>query len=428
MRETLADWLNHLESQHPRGVAGIELGLERVQSVSQALGHHQNVPVITVAGTNGKGSTCAMLESILTCAGYRVGLYTSPHLLDYTERVRIGGATITAESLCTSFVRVEECRAGIALTYFEFGTLAAWECFANAGVDVIILEVGLGGRLDAVNIYDTDCAIVTAVDIDHTEYLGETREKIGFEKAGIFRSGKPAICADSDPPQSLVEHARRLGAQLNRIDSDFGYLREAGQWSFWSHQGDKPVQFNDLPLPNIHGVSQLQNASGALAALQALDARLPVRLADIRRGLREVKLAGRFQILPGQPAIVLDVAHNPQAASMLAENLAAQQEAQAFSGVTWAVFGMLRDKDINGVVKALTDQITHWLPCSLDGVRAASADELSRILQGQAIASRRSFNAPAEAFRYARENAGGDDRILVFGSFQTVADVLHELA
>ena len=427
MPETLADWLKHLEARHPRGEAGIDLGLERVQAVSQALGQQQHAPVITVAGTNGKGSTCAILESILTCAGYRVGLYTSPHLLDYTERVRIGGTAITAEKLCASFARVEGCRAGIALTYFEFGTLAAWECFVSAGVDVIILEVGLGGRLDAVNIYDADCAIVTAVDIDHTEYLGATREKIGFEKAGVFRTGKPAICADPDPPPSLVVHAQNIGAHLYRIGSDFGYLRDAGLWSFWLHLGNNTVSQNDLPLPNIPGLSQLQNACGALAALQALDARLPVRPEDIRRGLREVQLAGRFQILPGRPTIVLDVAHNPQAASVLAENLRAQLEALACSGETWAVFGMLRDKDIAGVVTALAGQITHWLPCSLGGVRAASADELSRILKDQAIAPLRCFASPVEAFRHALENADGDDRILAFGSFQTVADVLHEL-
>ncbi|MFA7282307.1 MAG: bifunctional tetrahydrofolate synthase/dihydrofolate synthase [Sterolibacterium sp.] len=428
MPESLADWLKHLEAQHPRGEAGIELGLERVQAVSRALGQHQNVPVITVAGTNGKGSTCAMLESILTCAGYRVGLYTSPHLLDYTERVRIGGTAITAENLCASFARVDASRTGTVLTYFEFGTLAAWECFAVAGVDVIILEVGLGGRLDAVNIYDADCAIVTAVDIDHTDYLGGTREKIGFEKAGVFRAGKSAICADPDPPSSLVVHAQNIGAHLYRIGSDFGYLREAGLWSFWSHLDNSVVRYNQLPLPNISGLSQLQNACGALAALQALDARRPVRLEDIRRGLLEVRLAGRFQILPGRPTIVLDVAHNPQAASVLAENLGLQQEAQACSGETWAVFGMLRDKDIAGVVMALAGQIAHWLPCSLGGIRAASADELSRILNDQAIAPLRCFASPAEAFRHALENADGDDRILVFGSFQTVADVLHELA
>lgn len=428
MPETLADWLKHLEAQHPRGAAGIELGLDRVQAVSRALGQCPAFPVITVAGTNGKGSTCAMLESILTCAGYRVGLYTSPHLLDYTERVRIGGTAIAAELLCESFARVEECRAGIALTYFEFGTLAAWECFASAGVDVVILEVGLGGRLDAVNIYAADCAIVTAVDIDHTEYLGETREIIGFEKAGIFRTGKPAICADPNPPSSLVEHARKIAAPLYRIGKDFNYVRATGKWSFWLGLDDSTTRCDDLPLPNIRGASQLQNASGALAALQIMDARLPVGPDDIRQGLREVTLAGRFQVLPGRPVIVLDVAHNPQAARELADNLRLDQKAQALTGKTWAVFGMLRDKDIAAVVTALAGQITYWLPCSLEGTRAADATELSRLLQDQAITPLRSFARPAEAFRHARENADGDDRILAFGSFQTVADVLLELA
>ena len=431
MPETLADWLAHLEAQHPRGAAGIELGLERVSAVSRALGQHQLVPLITVAGTNGKGSTCAMLERILGCAGYRVGLYTSPHLLDYTERVRIGGTMIDAEALCASFARVEAARAtadNTALTYFEFGTLAAWECFAAAGVDVVILEVGLGGRLDAVNIYAADCAIVTAIDIDHTDFLGMTREDIGFEKAGVFRTGRPAICADPHPPQSLVEHADAVGAGLRLIGCDFGYLREEGQWKFWSRADGRKTRYSGLPYPGLPGLSQLQNASGALAALETLHAQLPVTLQHIRRGLREVKLAGRFQILLGRPTIVLDVAHNPQAARALADNLETQLAEQAFPAETWAVFGMLRDKDIAAVVRALVGRVTRWLPCSLQGARAASADELARILAHQGITPLRCFASPAAAFRHAQENAGGNDRILVFGSFQTVADVLHELA
>ena len=422
MANSLSDWLAHLESQHPRGAAGIELGLERVAAVKAALNQKQTVPVIIVAGTNGKGSTCAMLERILGCAGYRVGLYTSPHLLAYNERVRICGIAAADDLLCAAFARVEAARhaAGeVALTYFEFGTLAAWECFAQAQVEVIILEVGLGGRLDAVNCYDADCAIVTSIDLDHIDYLGATREAIGFEKAGIFRPGTTAICGDPAPPQSLVDHAQALGAPLQIQDRDFGCVRQEVQWQYWGPFGKK----SGLAFPALHGRHQLRNASSALAALDSLRERLPVAMQDIRRGLGEVYLPGRFQVLPGRPTIVLDVAHNPQAARALAANLGEM----AYHAQTWAVFGMLRDKDIAAVVHELKDRVTRWLPCSLQGPRAASADDLLAILQAEGIAAT-PFDSPAAAFRQARMKADEGDRILVFGSFLTVAEILRELA
>ncbi len=428
MPNNLPDWLAYLEAQHPQGSAGIELGLDRVRKVSAALDQQQTVPVISVAGTNGKGSTCAMLDRILGCAGYRVGLYTSPHLLAYNERVRIGGAPISDAALCAGFARVEAARraAGeVALTYFEFGTLAAWECFATADADVIILEVGLGGRLDAVNIYAGDCAVVTSIDLDHCDYLGNTREAIGFEKAGIFRSGKPAICSDPHPPQSLIDHASSIDAQLRMLGRDFGYQSQEGQWQFWTQSGETIGRRSGLAYPALRGAIQLQNASGALAALDALRECLPVAMQDIRRGLIEVELPGRFQVLPGRPTVVLDVAHNPQAAQKLADNLGAL--GQNYYPATWAVFGMLRDKDIAAVVRALSGRITHWLPCTLSGPRAASSTELGNILTQQGIVQTRPlFGSPIEAFRYAQENAGEDDRILVFGSFLTVAAVLRE--
>jgi len=426
--DTLDDWLTHLEALHPKGVAGIELGLERVAEVGRALAQQQSVPVITVAGTNGKGSTCAMLASILGCAGYRVGLYTSPHLLAYNERVRIAGQAVDSTALCRSFARVEAARAATVLTYFEFGTLAAWECFAAAAVDVIILEVGLGGRLDAVNIYDSDCAIVTGIDIDHTDYLGNTREAIGFEKAGIFRRGKPAICADPDPPHSLLEHALAIGADLRLIRRDFGYRRQEGQWQFWSQEGGNLRRRSALAHPALRGATQLQNASAVLAVLGTLRAQLPVAMRDIRRGLLEVELPGRFQVIPGRPLVILDVAHNPQAARVLSDNLGSQLGDGAYHPRTWAVFGMLRDKDVAAVVRALTARVTHWLPCSLSGARAAHADELAGTLASEGIAAPRLFSSPLEAFRHAQENADDNDRILVFGSFQTVADILREVA
>ncbi|OIQ96731.1 bifunctional protein FolC [mine drainage metagenome] len=424
MAQSLAAWLAHLEALHPQGAAGIELGLSRVQAVKAALCQRQNVPVFTVAGTNGKGSTCAMLERILGCAGYRVGLYTSPHLLSYRERVRVCGADIDEASLCAAFGRVEAARqaAGqVALSYFEFGTLAAWECFTQQQVDVVILEVGLGGRLDAVNCYDADCAIVSSVDIDHTDYLGATREAIGFEKAGIFRTGRPAICGDPAPPRSLVAHAQMIGADLQVIGRDFGYRNQETQWQFWGRAGKK----SGLAHPALRGAHQLGNASTVLCALATLSERLPVAMQDIRRGLAEVELAGRFEVLPGRPTVVLDVAHNPQAARILAANLGDM----AFHPQTWAVFGMLRDKDIGAVVRALKDRVTRWLPCSLEGLRAADAALLTQILGEEGVAGPLpQFATPAEAFRHARGSANESDRIVVFGSFLTVADVLRELA
>jgi len=382
------------------------------------------MPVFTVAGTNGKGSTCAMLERILGCAGYRVGLYTSPHLLSYRERVRVCGDDIDEAALCAAFGRVEAARraaGNIPLSYFEFGTLAAWECFAQQQVDVVILEVGLGGRLDAVNCYDADCAIVSSVDIDHIDYLGTTREAIGFEKAGIFRAGRPAICGDPTPPQSLVAHAQAIGAELQVIGRDFGYRKQEGQWQFWGRAGKK----SGLAHPALRGAHQLGNASTVLCALETLSARLPVAMQDIRRGLAEVELPGRFEVLPGRPTVVLDVAHNPQAARSFAANLGDM----GFYPQTWAVFGMLRDKDIGAVVRALKDRVTRWLPCSLEGLRAADAALLTQILGDEGVAGPLpQFATPAEAFRHARGSANESDRIVVFGSFLTVADVLRELA
>lgn len=415
---TLDQWLAYIERQHVRP---IDLGLERVAVVKERLGQRQAVPVITVGGTNGKGSTCAMLERILRCAGYRVGLYTSPHLRRYNERVAVAGRPASDEELCAGFARVEAARGDTPLTYFEFGTLAAWEVFAASGLDAIILEVGLGGRLDATNLYDADVAVVTTVDLDHMDYLGPTREHIGFEKAGIFRPGRPAICGDDDPPQRLREYAIGIGADLQVLGKDFGYLRQEGQWQFWGRAGRK----SGLAFPALRGVRQLANAACVLAALDALRDRLPVAMQDVRRGLLEVELAGRCQVIPGRPAVVLDVAHNPQAARALADDLSGQ----GFYRATWAVFGMLADKDIAGVVRAMKPRVDHWLPCSLAGPRAASAERLAAILAEEGVAGPLPcFADPRQAFRQAQESAGEDDRIVAFGSFLTVAEVMESLA
>ncbi len=413
----LDEWLAHIERQHSRP---IDLGLERLAVVKARLGQRQSCPLILVGGTNGKGSTCAMLERVLLCAGYHVGLYTSPHLLRYNERVRIDGRPVDDEALCGAFARVEAARGDMPLTYFEFGTLAAWEVFAAHRLDAIIMEVGLGGRLDATNIYTPDVSIVTTVDFDHMDYLGPTRQHIGFEKAGIFRAARPAICGDPAPPTRLLDHAKSIGADLQVLGRDFGYLRQEQQWQFWGRRRKR----SGLEHPALRGGGQLANAACALAALDALGERLPVAMQEIRRGLAEVELPGRFQVLPGRPTVVLDVAHNPQAARVLAHTL----ESQGFYPATWAVFGMLADKDIAGVVAAVKHRIDHWLPCSLSGPRAASAEQLAAILETVGVGTPLPhFATPAEAYRHAKEAAGEGDRILVFGSFLTVAQVMQYL-
>jgi len=432
----LEAWLRHLEEQHPKGSAGIELGLERVADVKRRLGQREFCPVILVAGTNGKGSTCAMLESILVCAGYRVGLYTSPHLLNYNERVRVNGRAVDDSRLSAGFARVEQARGDVALTYFEFGTLAAWEVFAAEELDAIILEVGLGGRLDATNVYAPSCTVVTSVDMDHMEFLGPDRESIGREKAGIFRPGVPAICGEAEAPTSLLAHAANTGAPLQQLGRDFGYLQQGQQWLFWlKSAGDASDDTSDsandhnlikrggLAFPGLRGEKQLANAATTMATLHALTGCLPVAMKDIRQGLIGVELAGRFQVLPGRPAIVLDVAHNPQAARVLAANLGEM----AFHRRTWAVFGIMADKDFDAVVDALREQVTDWLPCSLESPRGARAQVLADCLKAKALTVAAEFETPLAALAYAREKANEDDRILAFGSFLIVAAALQAL-
>jgi len=415
MPETLAGWLAHLEQLHPKT---IDLGLERVSEVRSRLGLTPSFPVISVAGTNGKGSTCAMLEAVLHAAGYRVGLYTSPHLLRYNERVRIDGAEASDEALCRAFAAVEQARGEIALTYFEFGTLAAVWLFVHAGLDAAILEVGLGGRLDAVNAFEADCAAVTSVDFDHMDYLGDSREQIGYEKAGIFRAGRPAICGEFEVPYSVKDHAEKIGADLRLIGRDFGYDGiEPQQWRFSSRDGLRLT----LPHPALRGAFQLGNAAVCLAVLEQLKERLPVAPDDIRRGLLEVAVPGRFQVLPGRPQKILDVAHNPHAARALAANLRAMPPV----GRNIAVFAMLRDKDIAGVVRAIKDQVDLWLLAGIGGPRGASADELMRVLDELGLAARaQAFPTVAEAYRHACDKATDDDKIVFFGSFYTVAEAM----
>jgi dihydrofolate synthase/folylpolyglutamate synthase len=377
--------------------------------------------VITVAGTNGKGSVCALLESILQASGRRIGLYTSPHLERYNERVRVNGGEVPDARLCEAFSAVEQARGAVLLTYFEFGTLAAFWLFAREGLDAVVLEVGLGGRLDAVNALDAHCAVVTSIALDHMEYLGDSREAIGSEKAGIFRPGRPAILADPDPPASVLDAAGRLGAPLLRLGRDFGYRVHPGQWDYWGPASRRPA----LAFPALRGQRQLRNAATALAVLDALREPLPVSMQDVRRGLAEVVLPGRFQVLPGRPQVILDVAHNPDAAQVLAENLGAA----GFAAETIAVFGMLRDKDIAGVARGLASRVTRWHLCSLGGPRGTDAEALAGILSSIGISAPLfKHSSVAAAFSAAREEAQENDKIVAFGSFLTVAEVMHSLA
>lgn len=413
---TLAEWLAYIEQQHVRS---IDLTLDRVGRVCETLAAKSEAVIITVGGTNGKGSTCSMLEAILSAAGYRTGLYTSPHLIRYNERVRIGGIEVSDSLLCDAFAAVDAARGDVPLTYFEYGTLAAWWLFCQSALDVIILEVGLGGRLDAVNLFDSDCAVVTGVALDHMDYLGDTRDAIGYEKAGIFRAGKPAVCGDLSPPETLLAHAERIGARLFVHGQHFGFRLEQSQWDFWGPAQRK----SSLAYPALRGRNQLSNASSALMALETLADVLPVSMQAVREGLATAIQPGRFQVLPGRPAIILDVAHNPQAGAVLADNLAGM----GFYRSTWGICGMLSDKDIAGTLRPLLAKIDHWLLCDLHGPRAATAQQLASQLLALNVsgANVQCFDTPGKALQHALEHALQDDRIAAFGSFLTVADAMN---
>jgi dihydrofolate synthase/folylpolyglutamate synthase len=425
---TLPQWLEHCERLHPHT---IEMGLDRVRAVAQRLNQGQGLqpacPVLTVAGTNGKGSTCAMLEAIYQQAGYRTGVYTSPHLVHFEERCRIRGEVASPDALLPAFAEVEAARRGdgsaqpeVSLTYFEFTTLAIVLTLARAGLDVIILEVGLGGRLDAVNVLDADCAVITSIDLDHMEYLGPDREAIGYEKAGIMRTGRPVVVSDPVPPQSVLDRALEVGADLWRLGRDFHFAGDKQQWG-WTGRSRR---YSGLAYPALRGANQLVNASGVLAALEALHPRLPVTAQAVRNGLAMVELPGRFQIVPGQPTLVLDVAHNPHSVAALAENL----DAMGFYPTTHAVFGAMADKDLRVMFERVGPLIDRWYFTDLPLARAAKALDLSAIWQGtnQRPDVRSSRHAdPQQALDAAVAQADPADRIVVFGSFFTVGGVLR---
>ena len=423
--KTLSDWLAHCERLHPKT---IDMGLARVRAVAGRMNLAFSCPVITVAGTNGKGSSCAMLEAILLAAGYRTGMYTSPHLVHFEERCRVRGDIVTATDLIACFADVERARVlnddEVSLSYFEFTTLAILQLLAKSALDVVILEVGLGGRLDAVNILDADCALITSIDLDHMELLGHTREAIGFEKAGIMRAGKPAVVSDPMPPQSIIDHAARLGIDLWRLGHDFNFSGDKQQWGWAASSGRGGRRYAGLAYPALRGANQLMNASGVLAALTALRDRLPVTAQAVRNGLSVVELPGRFQIIPGQPTLVLDVAHNPHSVAALAANL----DTMGFYPCTHAVFGAMGDKDLAPMLARMGPLVDKWYFTDLPTPRAASSADLQarwRAGESRKDVSANMFQTPQQALQAAVSAADPADRIVVFGSFYTVGGILE---
>ena len=416
--KTLQEWLDFCEQLHP---VTIDMGLDRVRQVAARLDLRFDCPVITVAGTNGKGSTCAMLEAILLQAGYRTGVYTSPHLVHFEERCRLSGSSATPEALAEAFAAVEAVRGDVSLTYFEFSTLAILWRMSRSSLDAVILEVGLGGRLDAVNIVDADCAVITSIDLDHMAILGHDREAIGREKAGIMRSGRPVVVSDPVPPQSVLDQAEALGADLWRFGRDFNFSGDKQQWS-WAGRGRR---YSGMAYPALRGANQLVNASGVLAALETLRTRIPVTAQAVRNGLAMVELPGRFQIVPGEPVLVLDVAHNPHSVAALAENM----DAMGFYPTTHAVFGAMADKDLVPMLQRVNPLIDRWYFTDLPLPRASTAVALEQAWQSQNHRKDVSSSVhadPLAALQAAISAAGPADRIVVFGSFYTVGGVLKD--
>jgi dihydrofolate synthase / folylpolyglutamate synthase len=432
---TLDEWLAHCERLHP---FTIDMGLDRVRRVAQRMNLAMTCPVITVAGTNGKGSTCAMLEAVYGAAGYRTGLYTSPHLVHFGERCRIQGQPVAADVLLPAFAEVEAARLGqgggdddgeVSLTYFEFTTLAILRTLSQSGLDVAILEIGLGGRLDAVNIIDTDCAVITCIALDHMAILGPDRETIGYEKAGIMRTGRPVVVSDPVPPQSVLDRALEVGADLWRLGKDFHFAGDQQQWGWAMHPSHGGRRYAGLAYPALRGANQLVNASGVLAAVEALRPRLPVTAQAVRNGLAMVELPGRFQIVPGTPTLVLDVAHNPHSVAALAENL----DAMGFYPTTHAVFGAMADKDLGAMLERIAPLIDRWHVTDLPLSRASSGEALAQLLDAHPATAPGGKSrvvgrhaSPMEALRAAVSAADPADRIVVFGSFYTVGGVLQD--
>lgn len=413
MLNNLNDWLAHLEKNHPKF---LESGLDRINKVAKKLDLlTTNARVITVAGTNGKGSCVALLEAILTSANYRIGAYTSPHLLCYNERIRINQQPIDNGSLYQSFSIIEAARKNIPLTYFEFSTLAALWLFKQASLDVIILEVGIGGRLDAVNIMDADIAVISSVDFDHTELLGNTREAIALEKAGIIRKNKPVVYGDDRLTNNINSIAKEHSAVLYCQNLDFGYEKQTDDSDYW-HWWSKQQKLNNLPVPTIF----LPNATTTLKVIELLSEQLPIAHSAIEKGLKAVFLPGRFQIVSKNPLVILDVAHNPSAARLLAQQL----KTKDCKGKTWAIVGMLADKDVKQTLSFLNEIVDEWSIAELLSPRSCNIEFLDSQLKSLGISAINCFDSISKAYENAFNRAASNDRIILFGSFYTVAEAL----
>lgn len=413
MPKSLPEWINYLETLNPHKIV---LGLERVATVATALNLTQfTCPVVTVTGTNGKGSCVKLLESCWLAGNYRVGAYTSPHLFRFNERIRINNIEIDDQSLCDAFAKVAAASSDIVLTYFEFTTLAALQIFQQANLDVLILEVGLGGRLDAVNIIDADVAVITTVDIDHTDWLGNDRDSIGHEKAGIFRSGRVAVCGDLHPPASVIKAAQTLSSKLYCIGKDYSYAATEFDWRWQTTD----FSLTHLPKPRL----QLQNAATALMVIQLLQRRLPLSTAAITAGLNHANLLGRLQQVMAPKQCIFDVAHNPEAARCLSQHL----QNMPCSGKTFAVAGMMADKDIVSTLGALQTQVDTWYVAGLPGPRGASKQQMANSLRALGIEKCYNYDLITAAYREALLVCGDLDRVIVFGSFVTVAACWQEL-
>ena len=413
---SLTDWLDWQEGFHPRT---IDLGLKRVSAVYKALNPSTVKPLtITVAGTNGKGSCIAFLEAFYRSQGYKVGTYTSPHITEYNERIKIDGKPVSNNLICQAFDRIDTQRNDTSLSYFEFGTLAALDIFWRSELDIQLLEVGLGGRLDAVNIIDPDVALITSICIDHIDWLGETREAIGFEKAGIFRPDVPAVMGDINPPKSMIENAKEKNTPLLRINHEFSFKKNGNNWDWFSNYNNQH-SYKSLPSPALKGEHQLSNAATSIMAVTALQNSLPISEDSIRKGLQTTTLKGRFQLIEGDIPILLDVAHNPHAVNALLNYLN-----ESFSGkIIYAVFSMMKDKDIKGVIEIINPVVNQWFISPLSNPRTAS-----QTLMGNCFKTHQIDNASfgykdfSEAFNDAKSHAKKGDLILIFGSFFLVSE------
>ena len=425
MFDNLNSWLKYIETIHP---LGIDMGLDRLLHVKDLLDVKFNCPVITVGGTNWKGSTCAYLESIFLEAGLNVGLHISPEILKFNERARINSAEISDDALIKGFEYIEKARLStspsISLTYFEFTTLAILYIFSKLKLDVVVLEVGLGGRLDAMNAIDNDCSIITSVDLDHMNYLGNTRELIGYEKAGIFRKKAPAICAEPNPPKSVIQYASLIQADLRLVNKDFSFKIFESNW----HWKGREMEIHDIPFPKLTGEHQLRNASAALACVETLRNRLSISHENLRKGIANAYIPGRFQIISNKPTIILDVGHNPHATKSLAINLLKNGSYTK----THAIIGMMADKDIKGTIDPLVQIIDEWHCVDLPSPRGAKGSQISEIVsisltQNNLYKNINTHNSAKSGYSTVLKKIKEDERLIIFGSFVTVANILEIL-